>query len=35
VDTAIVSDVYSVGAQKVIEGVENIDQLMQNNVISQ
>ena len=35
VDTAIVSDVFSVGAKKVIEGEENIDQLIQNNVISQ
>jgi hypothetical protein len=35
VDTAIVSDVFSVGASKVIDGEENIDQLIQNNVIAQ
>jgi hypothetical protein len=35
VDTAIVSDVFSVGAKTVIDGEENIDQLIKNNVISQ
>jgi len=35
VDTAIVSDVFSVGAAKVVDGEENIDQLIQSNVISQ
>jgi hypothetical protein len=35
VDTAIVSDVFSVGAKTVIDGEENIDQLIKSNVISQ
>ena len=35
VDTAIVSDVFSVGATKVIDGEEHIDQLIKNNIISQ
>ena len=35
VNTAIVSDVFSVGATKVVEGEENVDQLITNNVISQ
>ena len=35
VDTAIVSDVLSVGAKQVIEGEEHINQLITNNVISQ
>ena len=35
VNTAIVSDVFSVGAAKVIDGEENVDQLIQSNVISQ
>ena len=35
IDTAIVSDVFSVGATKIIDGEENIDQLIQNNVTAQ
>jgi hypothetical protein len=35
VDTAIVSDVFSVGAKTVIDGEENIDQLIKSNVIFQ
>jgi hypothetical protein len=35
VDNAIVSDVFSVGATKVIDGEENVNQLIKNNVISQ
>ena len=35
VDTAILSDVFSVGASKVVEGEEHIDQIIRNNVISQ
>ena len=35
VDTAIVSNVFSVGATKVIDGEENVNQLIRNNVISQ
>ena len=35
VDNAIVADVFSLGATKVIEGEEYIDQLIRNNVISQ
>ena len=35
VDTAIVSDVFSVCATKVIDGEEHIDQLIKNNIISQ
>ena len=35
VENAIVSDVFSVGATKVIDGEENVNQLIKNNVISQ
>jgi hypothetical protein len=35
VDNAIVGDVFSVGATKVIDGEENVNQLIKNNVISQ
>ena len=35
VDTAIVSDVFSVGASKVIDGEEYIDQLIRSDVIAQ
>jgi hypothetical protein len=35
VKNAIVSDVFSVGATKAIDGEENIDQLIKNNVIFQ
>ena len=35
VGNAIVADVFSLGATKVIEGEEYIDQLIRNNVISQ
>ena len=35
VNTAIVSNVFSVGATAVIEGTEHIDQLIQSNVTAQ